>query len=1425
MPERAEPVARRAPEARAVQPAPTLARAEQEAQRVAERVAQQPAPGLATASAALPDGAALPPSLRRFMESQFGVDLAHARLHTGEHGEAKARHHTAAAVTQGRDVFFARGQFRPDTLEGRGLIAHELAHTLQQGERPAGFTPEPNGQAQASSRGIVIAGRQLFITRHEEMVPLPGDMTIEQAAKLEDEGLAAERRLGQLPPAPAVPDVRRLAPTPKAAPTAKPAKRGARRGGYRNTPAPEAKELTEALMASAGERQIARYLAQQGAPVLLRGVQHLQRLKRNEQKHDDAQAKRGQSEQAVVVPPTEEQSHGNTNQVQGLADRQDPTIDVGAGKSRLQDSLRSNLPRSLEALDNFKKDSRARLTGAHVGLVIHADKNAVVAGFGEVRTTPAPVPTDHVTQELPPEEAAPSTPAINPGRGLVAQLLPQHTDLSQYSRDANKKLQEEGVTQEQLDMVDKGELAEANRDKRQLERNVATQPAQMQAMAKQEATEADKTLGEEAARGRAAMRSHRKQGLGRTGGRQRNAKKTLEQKRDDVAREINRIYTTAQDSVKRKLADLETRAMQTFDRGNEAAAKAFEDDVKRELDAYKADRYSGFFGRLRRAKDWLLGMDDLPRVKQIFETNRAAFVRTIDKLVESIGAENQRVIAECKAELATARERISGYVAGLEPALQGIGKEAAGEMSRQLDALDRSIDQKEQALRQQLQEKQQAAIKAIDEKIEKMKEEMSGALAKLGRLLLWAAKKFFTWALGQFGYSLSDIEQIIAKGVAVLKAIFTQPIRFVGNLIRAAKEGIALFSTNFPTHLKDALFEWLTGSLTGIKLPQVWDARGILGVVLQVLDLSGDALKRKVLRKLGGDERMLEQIEKSWAIASKLIKEGPAAAWEEIKAQAEELRQQAEGELRTFVALEIVKRATLTIALLFTPGAGVVRAIIGIYDTIVFFIQRARDIARMVASFLGSIAEIAAGNVAAAAKALENGLARALRLVIDFLARFLKLSGIPKMLRSVIEKVRTRTDALIDRVVDWILKMGRAAIAKVKQGAAAVKKAITRWWNARRDFKTDDQHDHSLFFRGEDTGARLMLRSDEEAFSDWVEKAKADTDPRKKAKAAARTIAASIDTERATPPKGATDEDKEKDRARKATLVNELLDKLVPHTRLLFKAGLPDSFPGEVNEKPNKQDFGAGMKVVPLTMIKRPKGEGPTSSQNTQFELLNARRESPGGASFYIKGHLLNETLGGPGGWKNLTPLSRSGNAQHEVQAEAVVKRSVDAAAIVQYEVKPVKATRGDKAALLKKIDAGRDPADAKREKTGIVEAEDYVPQALDIKAKLLDESLKPISSMMVKTIENPVPRDYDSYFLATTPKPQPVNLSEDTAAMIATVPGISLDIAKLIVAKRKKLPGERFSTYAQLEEVKGIGEKRLETLESEGHIKLYSRK
>lgn len=67
----------------------------------------------------------------------FGGAVADARLHTGGLAQALARMVSARAFTVGRDMFIAAGEFRPHTAAGRRLLAHELAHVVQQHRAPA----------------------------------------------------------------------------------------------------------------------------------------------------------------------------------------------------------------------------------------------------------------------------------------------------------------------------------------------------------------------------------------------------------------------------------------------------------------------------------------------------------------------------------------------------------------------------------------------------------------------------------------------------------------------------------------------------------------------------------------------------------------------------------------------------------------------------------------------------------------------------------------------------------------------------------------------------------------------------------------------------------------------------------------------------------------------------------------------------------------------------------------------------------------------------------------------------------------------------------------------------------------------------------------------------------------------------------------
>jgi uncharacterized protein DUF4157 len=154
-------------------PRPQLAPAridprEREANVIAERVLHMTPPadarqhgmaGLRTAGrsdaavappAARAGGVPLEAETRAFMEPRFGADFGRIRVHADPAAAKAAQEVDARAFTLGSHLVFDAGEYSPRTARGRGLIAHELVHAIQQGgaERWNAF---PRGAASAVS--------------------------------------------------------------------------------------------------------------------------------------------------------------------------------------------------------------------------------------------------------------------------------------------------------------------------------------------------------------------------------------------------------------------------------------------------------------------------------------------------------------------------------------------------------------------------------------------------------------------------------------------------------------------------------------------------------------------------------------------------------------------------------------------------------------------------------------------------------------------------------------------------------------------------------------------------------------------------------------------------------------------------------------------------------------------------------------------------------------------------------------------------------------------------------------------------------------------------------------------------------------------------------------------------------------------------
>ncbi len=166
-------------------------------------------------------GEPLSAPLRSFFEPRFDQDFSQVRIHRDSAAAASARDVAAHAYTVGQHVVFGSGQYGPDTSSGRNLIAHELAHVVQQRgvlQRHSVSAPPSGGPvgeeaeeeetlptAQASPREEEGAGGISGLLQRQSFGEFEDDPWPEktEASRVRAEAAAQRECLAAVPPDPA----------------------------------------------------------------------------------------------------------------------------------------------------------------------------------------------------------------------------------------------------------------------------------------------------------------------------------------------------------------------------------------------------------------------------------------------------------------------------------------------------------------------------------------------------------------------------------------------------------------------------------------------------------------------------------------------------------------------------------------------------------------------------------------------------------------------------------------------------------------------------------------------------------------------------------------------------------------------------------------------------------------------------------------------------------------------------------------------------------------------------------------------------------------------------------------------------------------------------------------------------------------------
>lgn len=523
-------------------------------------------------------------------------------------------------------------------------------------------------------------------------------------------------------------------------------------------------------------------------------------------------------------------------------------------------------------------------------------------------------------------------------------------------------------------------------------------------------------------------------------------------------------------------------------------------------------------------------------------------------------------------------------------------------------------------------------------------------------------------------FPIDTVNQIIANARSAFEDIKRDPIGFLKNLLAAVKQGFVQFFDNIVTHLLGGLRDWLFGELTaaGINPPADLSFQSILGFVLDVLGLTIDNVWERLALKIGPERvaqirAAIDTLSGIWTFIKDVWERGPIAIWEYVQEQLSNLWTMVLEQIQNWIMTRIVEQVTTRLLSMLDPTGimAVVNSFIAFYRAVQSFIEKLREMLEIVNSFVAGVANIARGTIADAANFLEAALARAVPVAIGFLANQVGLRGLGTRIAEMISGLRDRVNAAIDWLIDRALAVGGALLTMGRNAVDAVVNWTRNLLGIEQQFEGGDGNQHRIYFQN--TAGEMIIMINPAPASPlipWLTNLNIPAASKSEAIAIANQIEAKkIETINESDPERQQRAEDEKTREIRR-LVDDLSKKIGPLFTLVDCANESNGglvFGGLTGP------YGTSMEATYLTKQKPLLGSSPRVD-HARYTLINRRKRGRG--AYYIKGHLLNERLGGTGAdWKNLTPLTRRANSEHERIAEARIKTAVNAGNIVYYKV------------------------------------------------------------------------------------------------------------------------------------------------------------
>jgi len=825
------------------------------------------------------------------------------------------------------------------------------------------------------------------------------------------------------------------------------------------------------------------------------------------------------------------------------------------------------------------------------------ERDAAAGGMKDAHTTevaPSPSGTqvnmesDAVGPKPAPVSAAPIVPA---------PLPPERFDYSSDRESTDTAMEESGVTTEQLGKGNEPQFNKTLSERSAAEKHEAAAEAKYRQSEAAVQAETKAEAHGELALQFAGIHGSRELHIGAVTG-QQNATKTKDaQERERVTTTINNLKDQTRKDVGDILTKMEADAATIFQAGLDRAERAYE----RTFEEAKG-------GAWEWVSNW--GDDWQEHIKDSLETAKIEYFRQVDLAIDDVATLVDARLEEAKARVAVGRLQVDEFVKTLHGKVKTFGAEAVKEISGDFDAMESEIDQRRDALIDNLTQQYKKSYERMSAKEEALREANKSFWERVYDATVGAIKKILAFK--------DMLVSILVKAASVVVDIISDPIGFLGNFGSAVKRGLQNFRDNLDTHLEKGLMEWLFGALggAGLKMPEKFDLQGILSIVLQILGLTRENFRARAVALVGAP--VVEMLEKSAKVFEIVRTQGVEGLWELIQEKLLNLKSMVMDAVLNYIKERVLIAGVTWIISLLNPASAFFKACKAIYDIVKFFIERGSQIKALIDAIIDSVAAIAKGQLDNATKWVENALAKAIPVAIGFLAALLSLGDISATIRKFIDRAQDP----VNKAIDWVITMAAKGVAKL--GQAVAQAGLPKDPVERMKLGMDAAETAVNRFAGKKVG-KLVLTPLLGAIKVRYGFKSLDVFP----SGTDWWIAGSMSPQVTRPTKVKVGDGAG---AGKETTITRQTTTLGGDT------------------------VGVAMTVDWLGPNPAP-GTKPESGAQANLMGLLVTDPSKRSTAKFIRGHLLNEHLGGLGNAENMFPITGNANSQHLHSTETRVKR------------------------------------------------------------------------------------------------------------------------------------------------------------------------